>query len=96
MILGQVACPGLGAGSAVKGPCGLALAASQPSGQHDTGPGLFLVPAVPRADRCAHSLRPSGHRPPGGRPLPARAIPGSTGLPPPPIMARPRVRELSP
>ena len=53
MILKQVACPGSGAGSAVKGPCGLALAASQPSGQHDAGPGYslcrpFLVRTVAR------------------------------------------------
>ena len=53
MILKQAACPGSGADSTVKGPCGLALAASQPSGQHDTGPGYslcrpFLVRTVAR------------------------------------------------
>jgi len=34
------------------------------------GPGLFLGPAVPRADPCAHRLRPCGRRPADGRPSP--------------------------
>ncbi len=54
MILKQVACPGSEAGSAVKGPCGLALAASQPSGQHDTGPGYSMC----RRRRVCTSFRP--------------------------------------
>jgi hypothetical protein len=56
-VLRRVACPGSRADSAVKTryvvPCGLALATSQPSGQHGTGPGYslcrqFLVRAVAR------------------------------------------------
>jgi hypothetical protein len=43
-------------------PCGLTLATSKPSGQHDTGPGYSPVPTVPCAGRRASEFSHGGQR----------------------------------
>jgi hypothetical protein len=70
VILNQAACPGSGGRQCRKGPL-RPRAGSEPAFRTaGHRPGLFLGPAVPRADRCAPGLRPSGRRPADGRPLP--------------------------